>query len=204
MRTEDADAWTPHEQSHFAAFAAGRTGFPMVDACMRCLDETGWINFRMRAMLVSFASYDLWLHWRPTAQLLARRFLDFEPGIHFSQCQMQAGTTGINSVRIYSPTKQLVDQDPRGEFVRRWVPELAGVPTAHLAEPQRMSVAEQDRAGCRIGVDYPAPIVDHVRAVREAKRRVGEVRRRAEARAEASRVYQRHGSRKPPARRPSA
>ncbi len=198
MRTEDPDAWTARERAHFAAFAAGRTGFPMVDACMRCLDQTGWINFRMRAMLVSFASYDLWLHWRPTAQLLARRFLDFEPGIHFSQCQMQSGTTGINSARIYSPSKQVADHDPRGVFLRRWVPELEGVPDAFLAEPWRMSLAEQERAGCRIGKDYPAPIVDHARAVREARRRVGEVRRRADARAEAERVYRRHGSRKRP------
>ncbi len=201
MRTEEPEAWTARERAHFTAFAAGQTGFPMVDASMRCLADTGWINFRMRAMLVSFASYDLWLHWRPTAQLLARRFLDFEPGIHFSQCQMQAGTTGINSVRIYSPAKQAIDQDPRGVFIRRWVPELADVPAAHLAEPERMSLAEQGRAGCRIGKDYPAPIVDHTRAVRAAKARIAERRRGAGARAEAERVYEKHGSRKPPERR---
>ncbi len=204
MRTEDPEAWNAAERARFRAFAAGRTGFPMVDASLRCLADTGWINFRMRAMLVSFASHDLWLHWRPTAQLLARRFLDFEPGIHFPQCQMQAGTTGINSVRIYSPAKQVIDQDPRGEFIRRWVPELAGVPDAHLAEPQRMSLAEQDRAGCRIGKDYPAPIVDHARAARAAKARIAEVRRRAESRVEAERVYRKHGSRKPPERRTRA
>ena len=203
LRSEDPDAWTARERAGFQAFEAGSTGFPMVDASMRCLAETGWVNFRMRAMLVSFASHDLWLHWRPVAQVLARRFLDFEPGIHFPQCQMQSGTTGINSVRIYSPAKQVSDQDPQGVFVRRWVPELAGVPDAFLAEPHRMTQAEQERAGCRIGKDYPAPIVDHAAAVRRAKQRIGEVRRRAEARSEASRVFQKHGSRKPPERRRS-
>ncbi|MEM7313178.1 MAG: FAD-binding domain-containing protein, partial [Planctomycetota bacterium] len=104
-------------QSHFDAWCEGQTGYPLVDACMRALHQHSWINFRMRAMLVSFASYHLWLHWRPTAVYLAQHFLDFEPGIHFSQFQMQSGTTGINALRIYSPIKQVVDQDPDGEFI---------------------------------------------------------------------------------------
>jgi hypothetical protein len=84
----------------------------MVDACMRQLCATGWLNFRMRAMLVSFAAYHLWLHWRAPGLFLARQFLDFEPGIHWSQMQMQSGTTGINTLRIYSPAKQARDHDP--------------------------------------------------------------------------------------------
>jgi deoxyribodipyrimidine photo-lyase len=92
------------------AWANGRTGYPMVDACMRSLDHSGWLNFRMRAMLVSFACYDLWLDWRPLAPILARRFLDYEPGIHYPQLQMQAGTTGMNANRIYSATKQVRSQ----------------------------------------------------------------------------------------------
>ena len=130
----------------FQAWCAGQTGYPMVDACMRALARGGWINFRMRAMLASFASHHLWLHWRPTAQYLARLFLDFEPGIHFSQMQMQAGTTGINTVRIYSPAKQVLDQDPKGVFIRRYCPELEAVPDEFLAEPQRMPLAVQRRA----------------------------------------------------------
>ena len=81
---------------------------------MRQLRATGWLNFRMRAMLVSFAAYHLWLHWREPGLFLARQFLDFEPGIHWSQMQMQSGTTGINTLRIYSPSKQARDQDPQG------------------------------------------------------------------------------------------
>ena len=196
MRQEDRDAWSDAERDRFEAFIAARTGYPLVDACLRCLDRTGWINFRMRAMLVSFASYHLWLHWKPVAEHLATRFLDFEPGIHYSQCQMQAGTTGINTVRIYSPIKQVADQDPKGEFIRRWVPELREVPTEFIARPETMPALTQGMAGCEIGRDYPAPIVEHAIAYREAKARVFAARGTKEARREAGRVYAKHGSRR--------
>ena len=179
-----------------AAWQAGRTGYPLVDACMRSLLATGWLTFRMRSLLVSFASYSLWLHWRPTGLHLARHFLDFEPGIHWSQMQMQSGTTGINTLRIYNPTKQALDQDPRGIFIRRWLPELAGVPAAHVHMPWTMPHDTQIAAGCVIGRDYPPPIVDHAAAVRAAKRRLAAVRNGDEARAEARSVAQRHGSRR--------
>jgi deoxyribodipyrimidine photo-lyase len=159
------------DRARFDAWREGRTGFPMVDACMRCLNATGWINFRMRAMLVSFAAYHLWLHWREPGLHLARQFLDFEPGIHWSQMQMQSGTTGINALRIYSPLKQQQDHDPRGEFIRRWVPEW----------------------GTR---DYPPPIVDERAALRHAKERIAAIRRSPAAREQAQAVQQRHGSRK--------
>jgi deoxyribodipyrimidine photo-lyase len=189
--------------AYFAAWCAGRTGYPMVDACMRSLVSTGWLNFRMRAMLVSFASYHLWLHWRPTGLFLARHFLDFEPGIHWSQMQMQSGTTGINTLRMYSPTKQAQDQDPQGIFIRRWVPKLARVPLPYLAEPWKMDVSVQRVAGCMIGVDYPAPIVDDNEAMKAAKDRMYGLRQSSQARDEASAVQARHGSRKsglPPSR----
>ncbi|MEL4181556.1 deoxyribodipyrimidine photo-lyase [Roseateles sp. PN1] len=182
--------------AHFAAWSAGRTGYPMVDACMRSLLATGWLNFRMRAMLVSFASYHLWLHWRPTGIFLARQFLDFEPGIHWSQMQMQSGTTGINTLRIYSPSKQARDQDPQGLFIRRWVPELARVPLPYLAEPWRMDPAVQRMASCVMGEDYPLPIVDDKAAITAAKDRLYGLRKTEAARAEASQVQARHGSRK--------
>jgi deoxyribodipyrimidine photo-lyase len=184
-----------HDDARYAAWCEGRTGYPMIDACMRALTATGWINFRMRAMLVSFAAYDLWLHWRPTGLHLARRFLDFEPGIHWSQMQMQSGTTGINTLRIYSPTRQLLDHDPQGVFVRRWVPELGLVPLARLAEPWRMTAAEQRAARCILGVDYPWPVVEHAAAVAAARARLVAARRTEQARAEAARVLAKHGSR---------
>ena len=159
------------DRERFEAWCEGRTGFPMVDACMRQLRATGWLNFRMRAMLVSFAAYHLWLHWREPGLFLARQFLDFEPGIHWSQMQMQSGTTGINTLRIYSPAKQAKDHDPDGAYVRRWVPEF-GTPA------------------------YPKPIVDERAAVAAAKERLYGLRRTAEARHEADAIQQRHGSRK--------
>ncbi len=183
-------------EEFFQAWCAGRTGYPLIDAVMRCLAETGWINFRMRAMIMSFASYHLWLHWRKPSLHLARVFTDYEPGIHYSQCQMQSGVTGINTVRIYSPIKQVADQDPDGHFIRQWVPELEGVPREHIAEPHRMSTMEQSLFGCRIDRDYPAPLVDHATAYRSAQRRIFAARQTAEARTEASRVQQKHGSRK--------
>ncbi len=159
------------DRTRFEAWCEGRTGFPMVDACMRSLRATGWLNFRMRAMLVSFAAYHLWLHWREPGLFLARQFLDFEPGIHWSQMQMQSGTTGINTLRIYSPTKQAADHDPQGVFIRRWLPEF-GTPA------------------------YPQPIVDERAALALAKQRLYALRATREARAEADAVQQRHGSRK--------
>ena len=159
------------DRARFDAWCEGRTGFPMVDACMRSLRATGWLNFRMRAMLVSFASYHLWLHWRETGLFLARQFLDFEPGIHWSQMQMQSGTTGINTLRIYSPSKQARDHDPDGAFVRRWVPEFCSAA-------------------------YPAPIVDERAALKHAKDRLYALRGTPEARAEADAVQHKHGSRK--------
>ncbi len=183
-------------EAHFAAWCEGRTGYPMVDACMRSVVSTGWLNFRMRAMLVSFASYHLWLHWRQTGLFLARQFLDYEPGIHWSQMQMQSGTTGINTLRIYSPTKQARDQDPEGLFIRRWVPELARVPLPYLAEPWKMDVSVQRMAGCIIGVNYPAPIVDDKTAMKVAKDRMYGLRQSPVAREAAAAVQTRHGSRK--------
>lgn len=159
------------DRARFEAWCEGRTGYPMVDACMRQLRATGWLNFRMRAMLVSFAAYHLWLHWREPGLFLARQFLDFEPGIHWSQMQMQSGTTGINTLRMYSPAKQARDHDPAGEFLRRWVPEF-GTP------------------------DYPAPVVDERAALAFAKQSLYGVRAAASARTEADAVQQRHGSRR--------
>ena len=191
LREKEFDA------TKFAAWCAGRTGFPMVDACMRALHAGGWINFRMRAMLMSFAAYHLWLHWRPTGVYLATQFLDFEPGIHWPQAQMQSGVTGINAIRIYSPAKQARDNDPAGTFIRRYVPELAAVPDAYIPEPHLMPPLIAAAAGFEVGVDYPLPIVDAARAVAGAKAKIYAVRRQAAARDEAQRVYAKHGSRKP-------
>jgi deoxyribodipyrimidine photo-lyase len=159
-----------------------------VDACMRSLQATGWINFRMRAMLVSFASYHLWLHWRATGCHLACLFTDYEPGIHWSQFQMQSGVTGINTVRVYNPVKQSYDQDPDGIFIRTWVPELAALAPEFLHEPWK---AASPPTG------YPAPIVDLQTAARAAKERIYGKKAEPAVKALAQAVYQKHGSRNP-------
>lgn len=136
---------------YFQRWQSGNTGYPMVDACMRALNATGWLNFRMRAMLVSFASYHLWLHWSKPALHLAQQFTDYEPGIHYSQIQMQSGTTGINAIRIYNPIKQGIDQDPNGVFIRQWIPELQKMDQAFIHTPWQAQSQMND---------YPMPIVD--------------------------------------------
>lgn len=197
LREDDFD------EQRFEAWKNAQTGYPMIDACMRYLQQHRWINFRMRAMLVSFASYHLWLHWKPTSTFLARFFLDFEPGIHFSQFQMQSGTTGINAIRMYSPTKQAIDQDPDGNFIRRWCPELADVPQKFIFEPWTMPSSLQHEYGCVIDRQYPAPVVSHKQAYKDNRARVFQWRKRPEVQAEIKKVYARHGSRKTPRMRVS-
>ena len=174
-----------------AAWEAGETGVPFLDACMRYLSATGWLNFRMRSMVMSAASYHLWLDWRATGAILARRFTDYEPGIHWPQVQMQSGVTGINTVRMYNPVKQGYDQDPAGVFTRRWVPELAGVPDGFLHEPWKWPGARG-----LLGRRYPEPVVDLVTAARAARDAVWGLRREAGFGADAAAIVKRHASRK--------
>jgi deoxyribodipyrimidine photo-lyase len=191
------------DAARFDAWRRGETGLPMVDACMRWLAATGWLNFRMRAMVMSFSSLHLWNDWREPGLHLAREFLDYEPGIHWPQVQMQSGVTGINAVRAYNPVKQARDHDPQGSFVRHWIPALARVPLEYLFEPWTMPVAAQRAAGCVIGRDYPAPIVEPVAAAREALARIHVLRASAEVRAQSQAVYDKHGSRRRDRERPS-
>jgi deoxyribodipyrimidine photo-lyase len=194
----------PHwNEAYFQAWASGQTGVPLVDACMRSLLRKGWINFRMRAMLISFASFPLWLHWKRCAEHLARCFLDFEPGIHYSQVQMQAGVTGINTIRIYSPTKQAFDQDPNGEFIKRECPELSGLPVPDIFEPWNLPPLLAQSAGFQIGRDYPEPVVDLDHALSESRKRIFAWRARSDLRMESKKVYERHGSRRRSRVRPS-
>ena len=173
------------------AWAKGETGLPFVDACMRYLRAGGWLNFRMRAMVMAVATYHLWLHWRKPGLELARLFTDYEPGIHWSQVQMQSGTTGINAVRIYNPVKQGHDQDPEGIFTRRWLPELAVIPDKFLQEPWKA-----ENAGAVLGKTYPEPIVNHMEAAQLARESIWAVRRGPEFSEEARQIQNRHGSRK--------
>lgn len=178
-----------HDKDWFDAFKLGCTGEPLVDACIRCLLSTGFINFRMRAMLVSYAVFGLDLNWREVGRFLATLFLDYEPGIHWSQVQMQSGVTGINTIRVYSPSKQLLDQDPQCIFVKKWIPELANVDDMHILDYLETDLYEQT------GGVYPRPIVDYKIASKMNKAKVYDIRKTAN-KDNAKATFIKHGSRK--------
>lgn len=193
MRAAEYD---PDQERLFNAWASGQTGYPLVDACMRMLINTGWLNFRMRAMLVSFASFHLWLHWQRTAEHLARLFVDYEPGIHYSQIQMQSGTTGINPPRMYNPLKQSLEQDPEGVFIRRWCPEIAKLPKMFIHNPWLLTTYEQDEYDVKLGKDYPLPIADLEQAAKEARENYARWKHEHIDQADTLAVIRKHASRK--------
>ena len=178
---------------HFEALKQARTGWPMVDACVVMLRETGWLNFRMRAMLVSVAAYPLWLHWRPVGHWLATQFLDYEPGIHWSQLQMQSGTTGINTTRVYNPIKQAQDHDPHGTFVRRWLPRMRPVPASNLFQPWLMTPSE--RLAIAGELDIVEPLVDLPTALKTSKQQLHQRRQTPSVKAAKKDIIEKHASR---------
>jgi deoxyribodipyrimidine photo-lyase len=179
-----------------SAWEKGETGLPFLDACLRSLQATGWLNFRMRAMVMSVATYHLWLDWRAAGTRLGRLFTDYEPGIHWSQVQMQSGVTGMNSIRIYNPMKQALEHDPNGAFVRRWCPELRDVPDVFLHEPWKWDDGKNP-----VGKIYPTRIVDFEASARAARDCIWAVRKDRTNRAETAKVIEKHASRKTPTRR---
>jgi deoxyribodipyrimidine photo-lyase len=183
----------PKNELHVQAWQQGNTGVPLVDACMRCLVETGYINFRMRAMVVSFFVFNLWQDWRHL-HFLARQFLDYEPGIHYPQLQMQAGVTGINTIRIYNPIKNGEEHDTEAVFIKQWIPELKNIPISLIHEPWKLSAIEQQLYECEIGKHYPAPIVDIEATRKYASDIVWGFRKTDDVKKEGKRILQKHVS----------
>lgn len=183
---------TEWNDNYYNAWKEGLTGYPLVDATMRCVKETGYINFRMRAMLVSFLTHHLWLDWKEGANFLAKQFLDFEPGIHFPQFQMQAGTTGINTIRIYNPTKQALEHDPNAVFIKKWIPELQRLPSYIAIEPWKITPMEEIEYNFKYGLDYPNRIVNTDETYRNANKILWQIKKSNASKTEAKKILAKH------------
>ncbi|MFQ3586851.1 MAG: deoxyribodipyrimidine photo-lyase [Fimbriimonadaceae bacterium] len=179
FRPEFADLEWPGSDEHFEAWCAGHTGYPIVDAAMRCFNATGWMHNRLRMVVAMFLTKDLLVDWRKGEQYFARYLIDFELASNNGGWQWSS-STGCDAqpyFRIFNPWLQSVKFDPEGKFIRRWVPEIRGLSNERIHAPHEASMFEQIDAGCIVGQDYPHPIVDHARQRERAIRLLESVRK---------------------------
>ncbi len=161
----DAVRWRV-DDAGLQAWQDGKTGYPLVDAAMRALKAEGWLHNRARMVVASFLTKDLLIDWQAGERWFMQHLVDGDPAPNNGGWQWTAGT-GTDAApyfRIFNPTSQARKHDPDGAYIRQWVPELADVPDTHIHEPWEMDDDAQKAAGCIIGEDYPAPIVDHAEA----------------------------------------
>lgn len=153
----------PVSREAFEVWAAGQTGYPIVDAAMRCLNETGWMHNRLRMIVASFLTKDLLCDYRWGEAYFAEKLLDFELSSNNGGWQW-AASVGVDAqpyFRIFNPVLQSKKFDAEGKFIREWCPELAGFDNTQIHEPWAVSLMDQLSAGCEIGRNYPAPVVEH-------------------------------------------
>ncbi|MGB3776061.1 MAG: FAD-binding domain-containing protein, partial [Leeuwenhoekiella sp.] len=186
-----------YNPDYVTAWKNGQTGFPLVDAALRCVVATGYLNFRMRAMVTSFLTHHLFQHFTTGSAWLARQFLDFEPGIHYGQFQMQAGLTGTNTVRVYNPVKNAMDHDPEAKFIKQWIPALTALPVQFAIAPWEMTPMEEQMYGVKLGEDYPHRIVDLKKSRAYALGQLYGNRKTKTASLERLRILEKHTIRKP-------
>jgi deoxyribodipyrimidine photo-lyase len=179
-------------ERYISAWKNAQTGYPLVDASLRCVKQTGYINFRMRSMTVSFYTHHLFQHFEFMGDWLARQFLDFEPGIHYGQIQMQSGLTGTNIIRIYNPTKNAHDHDSEAIFIKKWVPELAKLPANLVIEPWSMTPMEEELYGFKLGENYPERIVNIKETRKEALQKLYGMRKSDYFKQEKQRILDTH------------
>ena len=163
FRADLRDIRWKNDETAFAAWREGRTGYPVVDAAMRQLAQTGWMHNRARMVVASFLVKDLLIDWRWGERHFMLHLVDGDPAANNGGWQWTAGT-GTDAApyfRIFNPVLQGKKHDPDGSYVRRWVPELSSVPDRFIHEPWKMPDDVQEKCGCTIGREYPAPIVDH-------------------------------------------